>query len=248
MADNLSGFKFTNLADQATSSIGWNLGQFGYDSVVVNTLAGNDIITGKSPCCGISLRAWDTINTGIGNDAITGIGRDESGKGGDGIGNYGTINTGKGDDSIKATGSDGDYGMVNNEGGKIIMGAGNDYIKVTSDRIWGSLLNDGIINTGAGKDIVNALKGGISGDGETYLGAHNDTLRGFGTGKFYGGTGVDIIRFGEGTYAISKSTITYGAAPMSAKQFEQIGGAYGGLFAFKDGTLTVDSKGVGTFA
>ena len=247
MADNLSGFKFTNLADQATSSIGWDLGQFGYDSVVVNTLAGNDIIIGKSPYVGIDIRPKGTINTGIGNDAITGIGRDESGNYGDGIGNSGTINTGEGDDSIKATGSGGDYGMVNNKRGQIIMGAGNDYIEVTSDRIFGSLQNDGTIDTGAGKDIVDALKGGFTGDGKTYLGSGNDTLKGFGTGKFYGGTGVDIIRFGEGTYTISKSTITYGAAPMSAKQFEQIGGVNGGLFTFKDGILTVNAAGVGTF-
>jgi hypothetical protein len=248
MADNLSGFKFTNHADQATSSIGWDLGQFGYDSVVVNTLAGNDIIIGKSPYVGIYIRSKGTINTGIGNDAITGIGRDESGNYGDGIANYGTINTGEGDDSIKATGSGGDYGMVNNKRGKIIMGAGNDYIEVTSDRIFGSLLNDGTIDTGAGKDIVDALKGGFTGDGKTYLGSGNDTLKGFGTGSFYGGTGKDKILFSEGSYTISGSTIVWGAAPMNVNQFEQIGGANGGLFALKNGTLTVDSLGIGRFA
>lgn len=246
MAENLSGFKFTNLADQATSRIGWDLGN-GYDSVVVNTLAGNDIITGNSPYVGIIIRSKGTINTGTGNDAITGIGRDESDRGGDGIANSGTINTGKGDDSIKATGSDGDYGMFNDERGKIIMGAGNDYIKVTSDRIFGSLLNDGTIDTGAGKDIVYALKGGFTGDGKTYLGSGNDTLKGFGTGSFYGGTGKDKILFSEGSYTISGSTIVRGAAPMNVNQFEQIGGANGGLFILKNGTLTVDSLGVGTF-
>ena len=125
--------------------------------------------------------------------------------------------------------------------------AGDDTITGISTRELG-ISNDGKINTGKGDDLVNALEGGFGGIGNTYLGDNNDTLMGFGTGSFYGGSGSDKVLFGEGTYTIRGLIITSDGVTMSVNEFENIGGAYGGLFAFKDGTLTVDSKGVGTFA
>ena len=183
MANNLKSFKFTNKADTAISVTGWEV----LEGVVINALAGNDIIKGTS-----------STDSGIFNN--------------------GTINTGAGKDTI--IGTSGYYGIFNN----------------------------GTINTGAGKDIVDALEGGFDGDGTTYLDAGNDTLKGFGTGNFYGGAGTDKLFFGEGTYVISGSTVVFNGATMNVNQFEKIGGANGGLFTFQDGTLTVSSTGVGTFA
>ena len=209
MTDNLKSFKFTKKADKAISEKGWEV----LEGVVINALAGNDIIKGTS--------STDS-----------------------GIGNYGTINTGDGKDTITGTGTGDFYGIGND--GTINTGAGNDIIKGTGTGY--GILNTGTINTGAGNDIVDALEGGFDGDGTTYLDAGNDTLKGFGTGNFYGGAGTDKLFFGEGTYVISGSTVVFNGATMNVNQFEKIGGANGGLFTFQDGTLTVSSTGVGTFA
>ena len=189
--------------------------------VVVDALAGDDKITGivtSLDGIGDGIDNFGTINTGKGNDIITGTVIRADGIG-DGIDNVGTINTGKGDDTITGT-SIGDDGIY----------------------------NVGTINTGEGNDLVNALKGGFGGNGNTFLGGNNDTLKGFGTGSFYGGTGIDKILFGQGTYTVSGTTIVSDGVTMNVNEFETIGGANGGLFAFKDGTLIVDSGGVGTFA
>ena len=212
MTNNLKSFKFTNKADTAISVTGWEV----LEGVVINALAGNDIIKGTSSTDS-GIGNYGTINTGDGKDTITGTGT------GDfyGIGNDGTINTGAGNDRITGTGGTGS-GIYNDD--------------------------DGTINTGDGNDIVDALEGGFDGDGTTYLDAGNDTLKGFGTGNFYGGAGTDKLFFGEGTYVISGSTVVFNGATMNVNQFEKIGGANGGLFTFQDGTLTVSSTGVGTFA
>ena len=212
MANNLKSFKFTNKADTAISVTGWEV----LEGVVINALAGNDIIKGTSSTDS-GIGNYGTINTGDGKDTITGTGT------GDfyGIGNDGTINTGAGNDRITGTGGTGS-GIYNDD--------------------------DGTINTGDGNDIVDALEGGFAGNGTTYLDAGNDTLKGFGTGNFYGGAGTDKLFFGEGTYVISGSTVVFNGATMNVNQFEKIGGANGGLFTFQDGTLTVSSTGVGTFA
>ena len=149
--------------------------------------------------------------------------------------------TNKADTAISVTGWEALEGVV------IDALAGNDIIKGTSSTDSG-IFNNGTINTGAGKDIVDALEGGFDGNGTTYLDAGNDTLKGFGTGNFYGGAGTDKLFFGEGTYVISGSTVVFNGATMNVNQFEKIGGANGGLFTFQDGTLTVSSTGVGTFA
>ena len=136
-----------------------------------------------------------------------------------GIDNDGTINTGKGDDTITGT-------STRDEG----------------------IDNDGTINTGKGSDVVDALEGRFGGNGDTYLGGGSDTIKGFGTGNFYGGNGIDKMLFSRGTYIVSDSVIVSDSMKMNVNEFENIGGANGGLFALKDGTLTVDSSGVGTFA
>ena len=231
MTNNLKSFKFTNKADTAISVTGWEV----LEGVVINALAGNDIIKGTSSTDS-GIGNYGTINTGDGKDTITGTGTYS------GISNYGTINTDTGNDTIIGTGDF--YGIFNE--GTINTGAGNDTIIGTSTGT--GIFNDGTIDTGAGNDIVDALEGGFDGDGTTYLDAGNDTLKGFGTGNFYGGAGTDKLFFGEGTYVISGSTVVFNGATMNVNQFEKIGGANGGLFTFQDGTLTVSSTGVGTFA
>ena len=193
----------------------------------------------------ISVTGWEVlegvvINALAGNDRITDTSSTYSG-----IFNDGTINTGDGNDTITGTGSGYGIGISNN--GIIKTGAGDDIIKGTSSYSSG-ISNYGTINTGAGKDIVDALEGGFAGNGTTYLDADNDKLKGFGTGNFHGGAGTDKLFFGEGTYVISGSTVVFNGATMNVNQFEKIGGANGGLFTFQDGTLTVSSTGVGTFA
>ena len=146
--------------------------------------------------------------------------------------------------------------------GTINTGDGNDTIAGTSTRSSGrffGIYNDSIIKTGAGNDTVNALKGGFGTEpystvaGKIYLGAGNDKLKGFGAGRFYGGTGTDKLFFGEGTYVISGSTVVFNDGRFNGKtmkvfEFEKIGGANGGHFDFQNGTLTVNAAGVGTFA
>ena len=278
----LKSFRFTNLADRATSTTGWEV----FKGVVVNALAGNDTIAGTGDYYGIY--SLGTINTDTGNDTITGTGRGsyygiyndgtiDTGAGNDtitgtsiggfGIINNGIINTGIGNDTIAGTSARA-YGIKNN--GTIDTGAGNDTITGTggyfgivnlgtintgagNDTITGTggyfgIVNNGTINTGTGNDTVYALKGGFLGDGKIYLGADNDELKGFGAGSFYGGAGIDKLFFGEGTYVISGSTVVSDGKTMKVFEFEEIGGANGGLFAFKNGTLTVDAAGAGTFA
>ena len=57
---------------------------------------------------------------------------------------------------------------------------------------------------GIGNDTINALNGGFGGTGKYYLGLGNDTVRGFGTGTFYGQGGFDQVFLPEplGNYTI----------------------------------------------
>lgn len=255
MGANLS-FTFTNRSDKAMSETGWIV----FSIQTVDTLEGDDSIIGNGDERGININGG-TINTDDGNDKIIGIGFSS------GVFNYGTINTGAGNDKI--IGKGGSVGiLIDTEyAGTINTGAGNDKITgegaitgiynkgiiktgTGNDIIIGknSIQNEGTIDTGAGNDLVNALAGGFRNNGKINLGRGSDKLMGFGSGQFYGGTGEDIILFGEGTYIINDSIIAAQYTSMNVNGFEQIGGASGGLFAFKDGTLTVDAAGVGTFA
>lgn len=251
MAANLD-FKFTNSSDKAISETGWIV----WDIQTVNTLAGNDTVSGKGDDRGININGG-TINTDDGNDKIIGIGYST------GIFNLGTIDTGAGNDKI--------IGAIFNstDAGKgiIYTGAGNDKIigggisnkgiinaGIGNDTITArSISNGGIIDAGAGDDTIDSLKGGFFGSGgKIILGSGNDTLKGYdtlyGACQYYGGTGKDKILFGKGIYNINGANITSGYSTMKVYEFEQIGGASGGLFTFRDGTFTVDSAGVGTFA
>ena len=97
------------------------------------------------------------------------------------------------------------------------------------------------IKLGPGDDIVASSRAKYSGFGGTLL----------------GGPGKDTIILGKGKWTISGKIITEGNSEVPTafsgdmfhvKDFEQIGGNSGDLFTFRDGTLTVDSRGVGIFA
>jgi hypothetical protein len=101
-----------------------------------------------------------------------------------GIVNLGTIDTGVGNDRIKG-----------------FIGDNSDlFISLTNIGI----VNNGTITTGAGDDTVDALTGGFSGSGLTDLGEGNDTLIGFGAGRFDGGSGIkDKLLLADGSYAFA---------------------------------------------
>jgi hypothetical protein len=265
---NLKAFKFTKKSDLANSNNGWSVGVGEF----ISAMAGNDTIagTGVEP---IGIYNGGTINTGDGNDSITGTAGDSNfdnktngifnselstintgdgndsingtaGEGGRGIFNDGTINTGDGNDSITGTAGIGGISIFN--GGTINTGDGNDSINANG------IYNSGTINTGDGKDTVDALTLGFGDIGGTIdLGTGNDTLKGFGSGTFIGGDGTDKILFGNGIYTIDSvlGAITESGQPggsMNVSSFEKIGGVNGGLFTFANGTLTV-TNGVATF-
>ncbi len=245
-------FNFTDLADAAVSKTDdW----FVSSEDTIDTGAGNDTIQASGRFWGIS--NFGTINTGTGNDSI--IGGDSkllNGSTSGTIVNHGTISTGSGNDIIIGHGKF-SHGINNN--GTILTGSGNDIIKgvvVTGGGGFKGIINFGTIKTGRGNDVVDALKGGFLGSqGRTYLGSGRDTLKGFGTGSFYGGKGRDKILLGEGTYQVSNNSINIfsdsinpSANTMFINGFEQIGGVNGGLFAINAGVLTVNAAGVGNFA
>ena len=204
----------------------------------INTGDGNDTIDGRGSGTGIS--NTENIFTGVGNDLIVGIGTNFTG-----ISNtrYSArdpvINTGSGNDTII---------------GECISPAPN----LTNV---GGIENEGVINTGDGMDTVTALKGGFVGGGAIDLGADNDSLKGFAKsyygssgpqpwGNFYGGTGIDKILFGVGTYRVSGATISkVGYGEMNVSGFEQIGGANGGLFSLINGmSISINSAGIAVIA
>jgi len=273
MTKDIALFQFTGLGDKAVSSQGWHVDRL----AIVNTLDGNDIVQGslrgfydsginnegiiisglgddtvKGVGGQIGVRNSGEINTGSGNDNIIGFGQSHGIYNGKGYGI--NINTGAGNDIIKGTGSTGIFNL-----GGIITGGGNDIITGITNKYGFNIVNTGVIDTGGGNDTVDAssagspgFKGdGFSGGGKVYLGRGQDTLMGFGAGEFFGGYGIDKLLFKkESTYDISGPTIVFSetSSVMSVYQFERIGGVNGGLFAFRDGTLTVNAAGVGTFA
>lgn len=238
-----------------TTGTGYIMGIYSHG--VISTGNGSDIIVGNGKTYGV-FSDFGTIDTGNGNDTITGEGEV-------GFSNQlGTINTGNGNDIITGTATGSNFsGMFNS--GIINIGKGNDTITVTGDAYGifiyeGTILGDdgddtitgsgnflGIyssngssINTGNGKDIVDALTGGFGGNGITSLGNGDDDLKGFGSGRFDGGNGnQDQMFLGAGTYTVSATvntdgfyTVSNGSTDMFVKNFELIGSASSPANAF----------------
>ena len=190
----------------------------------IDTGTGNDTITSSGSRYGILNSG--KIFTGAGHDTIAAI----TTNGIRGINNNATatIDTGTGDDTIVGKASS--VGIFNL--GKIDTGTGNDIITGTSvTKVGCGIYNDGTIDTGAGRDLVDALRSGFQGNGYINLGDGNDTIKGFGTGHFDGGTGRDTLILGAGIYTVAAKknlegfyTISNGITEMQVKNFESIGG------------------------
>jgi hypothetical protein len=177
-----------------------------------------------------------TIDTGEGNDTITGS--NTSSNRGNGIGfigldsqdniiiynpdnigiyNGGTIYTRGGNDSIISQGKFINYGNV-------YLGDDNDTI--TS---YGVIYNDGEINTGFGDDSIIAHGGfesGLNNSGRVLLGPGEDSLSGFGNGTFNGGGGEDTLELTPGSYIVGRLgeavTFTKGSSVMITSDFDKL--------------------------
>ena len=165
--------------------------------------------------------------------------------------NLGLINTGQGNDTITGLTPGSGAGIYNDYKQKIYMEYGNDtIIGASGNLLMNGLANDkfvgihnnGLIDTGFGNDVVDGSQGGFDGDGTTYLGPGNDTLKGFGTGLFYGDSGSDKLILGNGRYSIKAGAITQGETTMKTFGFELIGGPIGKPLALKDGILIIQNE------
>jgi hypothetical protein len=146
-----------------------------------------------------------------------------------------TMGNGNNNSIIGIAEGSGSVGIQNLSNGIITMGNGTGSITGKAEGNGGiGIYNDGLIDTGGGKDLVDALTGGFAGTGTTMLGNDDDTLKGFGTGYFDGGNGKkDTLLFGSGTYTVSDTTailngyytVSLGAIDMYVKNFEFIGNA-----------------------
>jgi hypothetical protein len=143
-------------------------------SDLFNTAEGDDVITGESNYCGISINDG-IFNTGDGNDKITGIIIDNDPL--DIIG-MGIVNNAlgfnTGDGNDTIDGS-GFYGVIND--GLINTGNGKDIIiaKGMKDEGGYGLLNRSTINTGEDDDIITGI-GGIYNEGVINMGGGNDSI------------------------------------------------------------------------
>jgi hypothetical protein len=187
----------------------------------------NDSITGTGGFYnGIYNRG--TIIMGNGNnDSITGTGIGDGAYGiyNQNVGSNASITMGNGNnDSITgiAIGNN-SVGIYNELGCTITMGSGKGTITGTGESV--GIYNDGIINTGAGNDSVIA-NGGFAGSGSLLLGEGKDFLKGFGSGSFSGGSGVDTLELTTGAYTvgISGTTTTFisGSTIMTTTEFEKL--------------------------
>lgn len=224
------------------------------DDTVFGSATGGALGTGNNEHAGIE-NEQGTIDTGEGDDIIRGISSELSTGRRAGIyNNRGTIDTGAGNDIVTGISPGANIGIsigiFNRRSSTIDTGDGRDTITGINTGIGtesAGIYNNGLIDTGADDDIVDALDGGFRGSGTIRLGTGNDILKGFGSGTFRGDNGLDRILLGEGNYTISGGTITSDGVTMNVSGFEGIGGANGGLFGFADGTLVVDENGVATF-
>jgi hypothetical protein len=187
--------------------------------VTVNTLGGDDLISGIKGgfSAGLGILNKGTINTGNGNDTISG-----SGGVGIGISNQGTINTGNGNDTI--SGSSGrSLGILNSSISTIDTGNGDDTIsgrgsgRPSIDSGSTGIRNFGTIDTRNGNDTISGIATGfrnitgIDNSGTIDTGNGNDTILGSATGDRRSGTiaGINnsgIINTGKGDDTVDALT------------------------------------------
>jgi len=191
MVIHLSTLTFTDQDDIVPAS---GVDFIFFNGGIVNTLAGDDIITGtRSPASYPFPQHYGIYNTGSiytndGNDIIAGI-DDRISYIGYGIDFGGTIDTGNGNDLITGT-SRGGYGIYGRYLGTINTGDGNDTIAGTntnSDFVSGEgirLQGTFNIDTGKGDDIITGtgVTGGLiqftSSEGFWNTGEGDDIING----------------------------------------------------------------------
>jgi hypothetical protein len=154
---------------------------------VVNTLAGNDILTADNETEGeygfyyVAFNNQSTLNTGEGNDSITGIVSQKTDRPWEHFGilndrsfsnvDPGRIDTGDGDDVITGIIQPDIFGNgIENSDGSIDTGDGNDKIIGTTQTNIGIYDREGFINTGNGQDTITGTAGFLGIQIGTYLG------------------------------------------------------------------------------
>jgi hypothetical protein len=168
---------------------------------------------------GYSLQNSFTINTGEGDDIITGTGV---------IYNEGIIDTSNGDDSIVASFYGNPTIAALRNVNSIETGEGNDIITSTAviynkeggiDNAHKAISNDGTINTGNGQDSIISV-GNFTNRGGVFLGDDNDSI----TASMFTSTSemigeIDLlnralenfnaIETGDGNYIITSTGVIY---------------------------------------
>jgi hypothetical protein len=176
---------------------------FGIDNRkgTINTGDGNDTITGIIQ---INRRAigifYDesTIDTGDGNDAIVGFTPRGSAIVGGQSGRNSILNTGTGNDTITGTSLTSGAGVFFGPNSSVDTGDGDDVITGNGDA---GILNNGILNTGNGKDSLISIGRFLNG-GNIFLGDGDDIITSpsflMNEGTINTGNGKDSIIADEG--------------------------------------------------
>ncbi|MCP9928696.1 hypothetical protein [Cyanobium sp. CH-040] len=232
--------------------------------------AGDDLVTGRES---IGLRAVDNfngsldlgrghdrvevthgslvvgedswVNTGAGNDVITGAGLSLLG---------GFLDAGPGDDLI-----DVGAGRIFASLASALMGDGDDRLVARG----GLRLSDAGVDMGAGDDTADVGAGGIDlWDSEwdsIRLGGGNDRLVGFAAipsaefppsssgGVVRGGRGKDSLVLSEGVYSVTANRVSTAETYLNVAGFNVLEGISGGRFSYAPGVLTVNENGIATF-
>lgn len=169
---------------------------------IVNTLAGDDEITGTNSqeepghSIGIYNMIGALLDTGTGNDTLIGTGTT-------GIINLGTINTGEGSDAITGVGNSINFSGIYNYG-NINTGDNTDVIigiNTSTEKSYG-IYNKGIINTDGDNDMIIATGFiGLENIGIINTGDSNDIITGI--GKNCGICNYNTINTGNGNDVIT---------------------------------------------
>ena len=112
--------------------------------------------------------------------------------------------------------------------GVLKMNGGRDLIEVESETNLIAINNEGDILLGKGNDQVRITGGRIDGSGVIKFGKGRDEMIGFGNQNLvHGGKGQDVLRLEPGTYALKRNGKRYQLsnddASMTVKGFERLG-------------------------
>jgi hypothetical protein len=239
--------------------------------------AGRDLITGQKGL-ELGYREFNdayrgSIDMGPGNDTISvPKGRLLAGGGGET-----SLRTGAGDDLITAktaalfggfvsTGTGDDRLVIEEDLStdllELEMGAGDDELSVQGVM---QLYDWSNARMGPGNDVVNALGGGLDlfendAGFELNLGEGNDRFIGFaarppkpefdqfGDGILSGNRGVDTVVLPKGVYRVRANRISTASTYLPLRGFEFLEGINGGRFPYASGVLTVNNRGIASFA